>query len=179
MTRTCDSLFLISKRNMELIIVVIPFTYFIRNRQDNCVDFLSPYFIRNKDQSNVSIPYSLFLISSNRFCSLFVQNTNIVNRKTRLHYALIYQIDVSPGRRLRKLHVFAGTATVFTRITDGSSFQIHVAIGNLSKGIVTPTLLMLFEWNLFLIFPEEGISYSNLFLFPIPYSLFDRIDSIP
>ena len=63
----------------------------------------------------LSIPCSLFRrIASIPYLSR-IQNKE--RKNACVQYSLIYKIDVTLRRRLRKLHVSARTAAVFTRIT--------------------------------------------------------------
>ena len=72
------------------------------------------YLITNEQEYSVSIPYSLFIISSNRFYSLFVRIQNKESKNGCVPYFLFYKIDVTLERQLCKLRVSAENAAVFT-----------------------------------------------------------------
>ena len=65
--------------------------------------------------SYCSIPSSLFIRIASIHYLPRIQNKE--NKNACVQYSLFYQIDVTLGRPLRKLHVSARTAAVFTRIT--------------------------------------------------------------
>ena len=86
-----------------------------------------------------SIPWSLFRqIASISYLSR-IQNKE--KKNVCVIYSLICKIDVTLGRRLRKLHVPARTAAVFTRKT----ILDDVSLGYLQRDIAISILLMQFQ----------------------------------
>ena len=102
--------------------------------------------IRNNEYNYISIPYFPFLFNpivsiplfakiKNRILHLFIifdwiysipYLTRIRNKEWSnvfISYSLFFKIDVTLERRLRKLHVFMGTAAVFTLIIYNSITQ--------------------------------------------------------
>ena len=69
----------------------------------------------NEQWYSVSILYYYSYSLFRRIGSYLSRMQNKENKKTCVLYSLIYNIDVTLGRQLRKVYLYERTAAVFTR----------------------------------------------------------------